>query len=199
MLLVNYENQRNAFKLVDIKSPPSPSTVNDVIYGSPRRWQNNSSTSPSRFVAPSAALYPVVAAEHCDCVYSSDLQPCGCPRLFQTSSAMSASLPDVTSELYVEDRDDDNNVPEVYMLRDCGSRPTWQSSAVCRGCANVDAGPLPTLGDPQQQHQQAVDETTTCWRSDEDAPCCQTPHRRRESSVESANETVSVAPWQAST
>jgi len=113
VLLVNYENQRNAFKLVDIKTPPSPqATINDVIYGSPRHWINDASTSPNhrQFIAPSpaaAVLYPGV--EHClaDCVYSSsDLQPCGCPRFLQT---MSPSLPDVTSELYAEEHDDDDD------------------------------------------------------------------------------------------
>ena len=166
VLLVNYENQRNAFKLVDIKTPPSPAaTVNDVIYGSPRHWLNDSSTSPSRrFIAPSpaaaAVLYPGVERCLADCVYSSsDLQPCGCPRFLQT---MSPSLPDVTSELYVEGHDDDDDdeapAPEVcHLSRSCVVPPAaWQSSTVCRGCANVDAGPLPTLDDQQQQQQVIV-------------------------------------------
>jgi len=204
VLLVNYENQRNAFKLVDIKSPPSPSrTVNDVIYRSPRRWLNDSSTSPSHFVAAptAAALYPAAGPELCDCVYSTDLQPCGCPRFFQTSSALSASLPDVTSELNAgsaEDRENVNGGPEVYLSRDCVGRPTWPSSTVCRGCANVDAGPLPTIGDQRQQQQQLVDEKTTCWRSDEeDLPCCLSS--RRASSTDAASEPVGVLSRQTST
>jgi len=210
VLLVNYENQRNAFKLVDIKSPPLPATVNDAIYGSPRRWLNDSSTAPGRRVAPPPPATALVGSERCDCVYSGDLQPCGCPRFFQaTSAALSPSLPDVTSELYAEEHDDvggGGSRAEVYLSRNCGggaggSRPTWQASALCRGCANVDAGPLPTLTDDQQQQQQqgAAEETATCWRPEDDIPYCQTPHHRRASSTEAANEPISIAPWQVST
>ena len=86
VLLVNYENQRNAFKLVDIKaSPPSPPT--DLIYGSPRRWfdDGNSTLPPSHLLAsPAAALYSAAdASANCNCVYSAaDLRPCGCPPPF---------------------------------------------------------------------------------------------------------------------
>ena len=186
VLLVNYENQRNAFKLVDIKPPPSPSTVNDVIYTSPRHWMR---ASPNHLVVQQAALYPAGDdSEHCDCVYSSDLRPCGCPRLLQTFSALSASQPDVTSELqYVGSADDDHDQgdvgPEVYVSRDGGggNRPGWQSSTVCRGCANVDAGPVPaTLSGQPEELRQVVDGSATCWRSDEDATCCLTTPQRRQ-------------------
>ena len=183
---------------------------------SPRRWLNDSSTSPSHLVVPPAALCPAaVASDRCDCVYSSDLQPCGCPRFFQTSSAaLSPSLPDVTSELCADDHevvvDDDGR--RFSLARDCGSPslPTTRSSTVCLGCsANVDAGPLPTSGDhhhdddddqQQQQQQPAVDATVTCWRSDEDVPFCLTPQRRpRASSTDAASEPITITPWQAST
>lgn len=201
VLLVNYENQRNAFKLVDIKSPPSPSAVNDIIYGSPRRWINECSTSPGHLIGPPPALCPAVAPERCDCVYSGDLQPCGCPRFFQTTSAMSPSPPDVTSELYAEDREvDDDDGPEVRQSRNCsrGLSP-WKTSALCRGCAYIEAVPPPTLGDQQLLQQPAVDETTACWRSDNDLPCGQTAQSRRASSTDTASEPAVIAQWQAST
>ena len=200
VLLVNYENQRNAYKLVDIKPPSSPAGVHDIVYASPRHWLHHApSSSPAHLVAPSPAV-----ADRCDCVYSADLRPCGCPRFLQTASALSASLPDVTSELQYAgaDDDDDDDEPEVYLSRDGGSRPAWQSSTVCRGCANVDAGPVPTLGDQQQQQPQVAEDSVTCWRSDDDPPaCCLTPQRRRQTSpVGTASELpLTVPPWQTST
>lgn len=116
VLLVNYENQRNAFKLVDIKSPTSAG-LNDVVYASPgRHWLHagppppppSASPGGGRLVAPRSppprGLYPAA-----DCVYAGgELRPCGCPRF------LSASLPDVTSELQYAADDRDVDEPEVY-------------------------------------------------------------------------------------
>ena len=96
--------------------------------------------------------------------------------------------------------DCDVDAPEVYSPSRDGV-PT-----VCRGCANVDAGPVPTPGEqPQQQQQQGQqpvhDEAVTCWRSDEGTPTCRlTPQRRpRTSPPTSDDHQVNVLPWQTST
>jgi len=88
---------------------------------------------------------------------------------------------------------------------------------VCRGCANVDAGPVPVAGDQQQQQQQVPDgddSVMPCWRTDDDAStCCPcTPQHRpapRTSPAAAAagggggtaapEHLVSITPWQTST